>query len=214
MAIHYHRPRAEAQALYRDIRDSFGRDVELFQADLGDPGHAARMVDTVARTFGSLHVLVNNASLYEKNTFGETSRREWDRHMNVNLRAPFFLSQAAAPHMRRAGGGKIINIGDWAAERPYADYIPYCISKAGLLCLNTALAKALSPDIQVNAVLPGPVMLPEGTSRSTRAAIARATLVKRLGSPDDVAQAVIFLLESGDFITGAALPVDGGRMIA
>ncbi len=133
--------------------------------------------------------------------------------MDTNARAPFFLCQAAAPHIRRAGGGVIVNIADWAGLRPYADFIPYCASKAALLSLNTALAKALAPDIRVNAVLPGPVMLPPATSPKQAEKVRQATLVKRLGTPEDIARAVIYLIEN-DFVTGAALPVDGGRLIA
>lgn len=214
IAIHYNHSRAEAQRLADDIRDGFGRDAAIFKADLGDVRQVHKMADSVAKRFGAIHVLINNASLYEKNVFGATTVKEWDDHLNVNLRAPFFLSQAVAPIMLKAGGGKIINIADWAAHRPYTDYIPYCISKAGLLCLNTALAKELGPEIQVNAILPGPVLLPENYSRRAREAVIKATLLKRLGTPEDVAQAVLFLIESGDFITGTALPVDGGRLVA
>lgn len=214
LAVHYHRSRGEAERLAADLRESFARDAITVRADLSDVRALRRMAEAVARRFGAIHVLVNNASIYDKSAFGETAREDWDGHLNVNLRAPFFLSQAVAPHMRKAGEGKIINIADWAALRPYADYIPYCVSKAGLLCLNTALAKGLAPEIQVNAILPGPVLLPEGDSARLRKAVIQATLLKRLGSPEDVAKAVLFLIESGDFITGASLTVDGGRLIA
>jgi NAD(P)-dependent dehydrogenase (short-subunit alcohol dehydrogenase family) len=214
IAIHYNKSRTEAVALGRDIRARFGRRVALVRADLADARAAELAVKAAAAKLGGLHVLVNSASLYEKNRFGATTQSDWDRHMDANARAPFFLSQAAAPLMRRSGGGVIVNIADWAGLRPYADYIPYCVSKAALLCLNTALAKALAPDIRVNAVMPGPVMLPPGTTRKQAEAVRKATLVKRLGSPEDVARAVLYLVESGDFITGAALPVDGGRLIA
>jgi NAD(P)-dependent dehydrogenase (short-subunit alcohol dehydrogenase family) len=111
-------------------------------------------------------------------------------------------------------GGQIINIADWAGLRPYPDFIPYCVSKAGLLCLNTALAKALAPKIRVNAILPGPILLPEGSSTRFKRAVIRATPLKRIGSPQDIVQAVAFLIESGSFVTGAQIPVDGGRLIA
>ncbi|MBI4679476.1 MAG: SDR family oxidoreductase [Elusimicrobia bacterium] len=214
LALHFNRSRREALRLASDIKEGFGRDAAVFQADLSDARQAARLADSVARRFGAVHVLVNNASVYEATRFGRTSPKDWDRNMSVNLRAPFFLSQAAAPWMRRSGGGKIINIGDWAGERPYTDRIPYCVSKAGLVALNTALAKELAPDIQVNAVLPGAVLLPDDYPPGKRAAVIRAAPLKRLGTPRDVAEAVVFLIEGGDFITGAALPVDGGRLIA
>ncbi|MBI4422828.1 MAG: SDR family oxidoreductase [Elusimicrobia bacterium] len=213
IAIHYHHSRNDAQRLANEVRDSFGREAALFKADLGDVRQVQRMAQAVLKAFGNVHVLVNNASVYEKSVFGDTDRSEWDRHMDVNLRAPFFLAQALGPAMKENDEGKIINIGDWAGGRPYADYIPYCVSKAGLLCLNTALAKALAPEIRVNALLLGPVLLPEGMGRRQREAVRKATLLKRLGSPEDAARAVVYLIES-DFVTGAALPVDGGRLVA
>lgn len=214
IAVHYHRSRREAERLARDITDGFGRDAEIFRADLSDPRQVRRMADSVAKRFGQMHVLVNNASLYERSRFGDTSVKEWDAHLDINVRAPFILSQALAPLMVKSGGGKIINIADWAAHRPYTDYIPYCVSKAALLCLNSALAKELAPDIQVNAILPGPLLLPDNSSRRSAEAVIRATPLKRLGLPEDLAHAVLFLIESGDFMTGAAIPVDGGRLIA
>ncbi len=214
IAIHYNRSRSEAQRLAEEVRDSFGREAGLFKADLANVRDVQRMAQAVVKQFKTVHVLVNNASLYEKTPFGETTLADWDSHLDVNLRAPFFLSQAIGPVMKEHGEGKILNVADWAGERPYADYIPYCVSKAGLLCLNTALAKALAPEVQVNAVLPGPVLLPENFSPKARKAVIEATLLKRLGSPEDVAQAVLFLLEGSDFITGAAVTVDGGRLIA
>lgn len=214
IAIHYHHSRTDAQRLADEVRDSFGREAALFKADLGDARQVQRMAAAVLKQFGTVHVLINNASVYEKSAFGRTEPGEWDRHLDVNLRAPFFLAQALGPAMKEHGEGKIVNIGDWAGQRPYIEYIPYCVSKAGLLCLNTALAKALAPEVQVNAVLPGPVLLPESFSPKGRQAVINATLVKRLGSPEDVAQAVLFLIEGSDFVTGAEITVDGGRLIA
>ena len=214
VAVHYNRSRAEAQGLARALRDGFGRDAMTVSAELRDVRSVERMVGAVGRRFGALHVLVNSASVYHKSVFGRTTQKEWDENLDANLRAPFFLCQAAAPLLRRSGGGVIINLADWSALRPYADYIPYCVSKAGLLCLNQALAKALAPEIRVNAIMPGPVLLPEGCGRPQREAARKATLLKRLGSPADVSRAVLYLIEGGDFVTGAALPVDGGRLIA
>ena len=214
LAIHYRHSRTEAQRLADEVKDNLGREAALFKADLSDVREVQRLAQAVLKRFGKVHVLVNSASTYEKNAFGDTSRADWDGHLDVNLRAPFFLSQALGLAMKRNGEGKIINIADWSGKRPYADYIPYCVSKAGLLCLNAALAKALAPQVQVNAVLPGPVLLPAAVGPRARREIINATLVKRLGSPEDVAQAVLFLIEGSDFVTGAELAVDGGRLIA
>ena len=214
LIIHYNRSRREAQRLVSEAEDLCGREASLAQADLSDLRQVRRMTDGLLRRFGTVHVLVNSASLYERTPFGRVEAADWDSHLDVNLRAPFFLSQALGPAMKKAGEGKIVNIADWAAQRPYADYVPYCVSKAGLLCLNTALAKALAPEVQVNALLPGPVLLPESFTARQREAVREATLVKRLGTPEDVAQAVLFLIEGSDFVTGAALTVDGGRLVA
>lgn len=214
LAVHYNRSRAEALRLAAELRAISGQEPIAVRADLDRVSAAQRLVAEVARKTGRLDVLINNASIYERTPLGTVSASAWDRHLSANLRSPFFLAQAAAPFMNRAGAGHIVNIADWAAHRPYADYAPYCVSKAGLLCMNKALAKGLAPKIQVNAVLPGPILLPEGFSSKQRRAVERATLLKRIGSPGDIAAAVLFLLERGDFITGAELAVDGGRLVA
>lgn len=214
LAIHYRSSRADALGLASQLRRAFGTTIVLVRADLEKIPEIERLARAAAAALGGLDVLINSASLYERTPFGSVSAKDWDRHLNANLRAPFFLSQAVAPYLKKSGRGHIVNIADWSAHRPYADYAPYCASKAGLLCLNKALAKALAPKVQVNAVLPGPVLLPEKTSPGLRRAVTQATLLKRLGSPADVVDAVLFLLERGDFTTGAELTVDGGRLIA
>ncbi|MBI4386621.1 MAG: SDR family oxidoreductase [Elusimicrobia bacterium] len=214
LAIHYNRSRREAQRLADEIKTTYDREAVLFKADLSNAGQVRKLGQAVLRRFGDVHVLVHSASAYERTPFEKAEIEDWDAHLETNLRAPFFLSQTLGPAMKKAGEGKIIHLADWAAKRPYIDYIPYCVSKAGLLCLNAALAKALAPEVQVNAVLPGPVLLPEGTSPKLREAIRQATPVKRLGNPEDVVRAVLFLIEGSDFVTGAELAVDGGRLIA
>jgi len=138
----------------------------------------------------------------------------WDASLDVNLKAPFLLSWTIGRAMRARGRGRIVNLADWAGERPYNDYLPYCVAKAGVICLTKALAKALAPEVQVNAVAPGPVMPPDDLGPDERKAIVRATPLKRIGSPDDVARCVRFLAEEADFSTGAVYLVDGGRLIA
>lgn len=214
VVVHYNRSRAEALALARELKASFGRDTMAVQAQLESVAQIERMAKAVGKRFGRVDALVNNASIYERTLFGRTTQRDWDAHMHANARAPFFVTQALLPYLRRAEHPVVVNIGDWAGLRPYADYIPYCASKAALLSMNTSLAKALAPHIRVNAVLPGPVMLPERFSKEGAQAVKRATLLQRLGSPEDVVKAVMFFVESGDFVTGAQLPVDGGRLIA
>ena len=182
-------------------------------ADVSSPAGVLEMFGRIISEYGRIDVLVNNAATYEKTPFEAVSQADWDRFLDTNLRAAFFLSQALAPALRRAGEGKIINIADSSALKPWPDRIPYCVSKAGLLCLTQALAKALAPRIQVNAILPGALLPPKGTSAGAARIFARATLLKRLGTPEDAAKAVVFLIES-DYITGASIPVDGGRLAA
>jgi pteridine reductase len=138
----------------------------------------------------------------------------WERSLDVNLKAPYLLSVALGQAMRRRGSGCIVNLVDWAAERPYRHYLPYCVSKAGLICLTKALARELAPSVRVNAVAPGPVLLPEDMSAEETAAVVRATPLARIGRPEDVAACVAFLVADAPFSTGAVFHVDGGRAIA
>lgn len=214
VAVHYNTSVAEARRVVAAVKSLSGADADAFRADLKDPKAPEKLADAVVRRFGRLDVLVNSASLYEKTPVALATVDEWDRQMAVNARAPFFLAQACAPHLRRSGEGCVINIADWAGRRPYSSYGPYCASKAALLCVNKVLAQALGPEIRVNAVLPGPVLAPEGMAESEKRKISEATLLKRLGSPEAVARACLFLAESADYSTGAELAVDGGRLVA
>ncbi|MBI3566262.1 MAG: SDR family oxidoreductase [Elusimicrobia bacterium] len=214
VAVHYNTSVAEARRVVAAVRSLSGADADAFRADLKDPKAPEKLVDAVVRRFGALDVLINSASLYEKTPFAAATADDWDRHMAVNARAPFFLAQACAPHLRRTGEGCVINVADWAGHRPYSDYGPYCASKAALLCANKALAKALAPEVRVNAVLPGPVLAPEDMSEGEKRKVADATLLKRLGSPEAVARACVYLADSADYTTGAELTVDGGRLVA
>ena len=214
VAVHCNASVSETRRVVEEVKSLSGADAGVFRADLADPKAPRRLADAVARRFGRIDVLINSASLYEKTPFVRAGADAWDRQMAVNARAPFFLAQACAPHLRRSGEGIVINIADWAAHRPYADFGPYCASKAALLCVNKILAKALAPGIRVNAILPGPVLAPEGMSAAQKRKMRDATLLKRLGTPEAIARACIFLAESADYSTGAELAVDGGRLIA
>jgi pteridine reductase len=179
VGIHYNKSREEAEDLAHGLVKSYGVNAAAVKAELGDAKSCKKLVDETVRSLGRLDVVVNSASIYEKTPFETVSIDEWDRHLDVNLRAPFFIAQAAAPHLKKRQG-VIINIADWAAHRPYAGYIPYCVSKAGLLCLSTALAKQLAPEIRVNTIMPGPVLLPEGDTKAIAEAVRKATLLKKL----------------------------------
>lgn len=214
IAAHYHTSAAGARKLAAGVKTLSGSDAEVFRADLRDAAAPRKLADAVARRFGGIDVLVNSASLYERTPFDGATPDDWDRHMAVNARAPYFLAQACAPWLRRSGEGCVINLADWSGHRPYADFGPYCASKAALLCANKLLAKSLAPEIRVNAILPGPVLAPESMGEGERRKMAEATLLKRLGTPEAVARACLYLAESADYSTGAELAVDGGRLIA
>jgi pteridine reductase len=213
VAVHYRSSAGDAEQTSADIA-SIGRRCVIIQADLADPAAPDRLVQQTVQELGSLGVLVNNASLWESSRLDEMTRATWQAHIDVNLTAPAMLAQTAWPHLRKRPPGHVINLCDVAAERPWADYVAYCASKGGLVTLTRALAKAMAPDVCVNGVSPGVVMLPEDCDeRTRRAALARVPM-KREGSPDDVAATVRFLVEHGGYITGQILNVDGGRSIA
>jgi NAD(P)-dependent dehydrogenase (short-subunit alcohol dehydrogenase family) len=162
--------------------------------------------------FGRLDILVNSASVFSPATADDATPEHWDSQMDTNAKAPFFVAQHAARLMRANGAGKIINIADVAGEVIWPGYLPYSISKAALIAVNRGLAKAYAPEIQVNAIAPGPVLFPEYyTEEQKRVAIER-TLLKRAGSPRDIINAAVFLIEN-DYITGEVIHVDGGRHI-
>jgi pteridine reductase len=212
IAVHYNRSRAEAESLVAEIESAGGR-AAVFGTNLESVAEIERMVGEVMIAFGRIDVLVNSASVFYRKPLEEVTERDWDANLDTNLKAPFFLSKFAGAAMRRQGAGKIVNIGDWAGIRPYNNYLPYTVSKSGLIGLTRALAKALAPEVQVNCVALGPVLPPEEYSEEENARMVERTLTKRLGSPEDVARAVLFLCEGTDFATGATLVLDGGRLL-
>lgn len=217
LALHCNRSRREAEVLARRLRAAHKVPVAVLAEDLAHPKGPGRLAQAALRALGGVDVLVNNASVYAKHPFGSADAADFDLQMAVNARAPFLLTQALAPSLAKARPGKVVNIADWSGERPYADYAPYCASKAALLSLTKSSAKALAPGVLVNAVMPGPVLGPaEGgaAARRWKKAAAKANLLGRIGAPEDVAAAVLFLLEGSDFLTGASIPVEGGRLLA
>src|SRR6266852_1282021 len=211
IAIHYRNSRTEAEDLAAQITRQGGRAL-AFAADLERVAEIERMVVEVIGAMGRIDVLVNSASVFYRKPLEELTEHDWDVNLNTNLKAPFFLSKFAGAAMRRQGAGKIVNIGDWAGIRPYNNYLPYTVSKSGLIVLTRALAKALAPEVQVNCVALGPVMPPEDYDAKEIESLKRATLTKTLGAPEDVARAVLYLCDA-DFTTGATLMVDGGRLL-
>ncbi len=213
LAVHYRSSRADAESVVKEIAGKGGT-AEPFHADLENVSQIETMVAAVAARFGRIDVLVNSASVFYRKPLEELTERDWDANLDTNLKAPFFLSKFAGLRMRAQGAGKIVNIGDWAGIRPYNNYLPYTVSKTGIIGLTRALAKALAPEVQVNCVALGPVMAPEEYGADEVARLVAGTLTKRMGSPEDVAQAVLFFCEGTDFATGATLVLDGGRLIA
>lgn len=209
VAVGYHRSAAAARATARDI-EALGVRAVALRADVGRPAEARRLVVEAARRLGRLDVLVNNAGLFFRTPLATTTPAQFDRLMAVNLRGAFFCSQAAARVMRRQGRGRIINIADAGAARAWPGYIPYGISKAGVVMLTKGLAAALAPRIQVNAVGPGMVLLPEGFPRESGKRLAARIPMGRSGAPEDVAAAVCFFATCPAYITGQILFVDGG----
>jgi pteridine reductase len=212
IAVHYNSSQHEAQSLVGEIERAGGR-ARAIGANLASVAEIERMVADVLDAFGRIDVLVNSASVFYRKPIDDVTEQDWDLNLDVNLKAPFFLSRAAGAAMRKQGAGKIINIGDWAGIRPYNNYLPYTVSKSGLIGLTRSLAKALAPEVQVNCIALGPVLPPEDYSDEENARLIAGTLTKRLGSPEDVAQAVLFFCQGTDFATGATLLVDGGRLL-
>lgn len=212
VAIH-HRSSADAAEEVRLACAREGGSAQVFQADLAVPGAPLRLLRGVAGAMGPIDVLVNNAANFRRTPFETLGEEDWDLAIDVNLKAPFLLSLEAGRAMRARGGGRIVNIADWAGRRPYRHYLPYCVSKAGLLALTRALAKELAPEVAVNAVAPGPVLPPETFSPEEGERLRRRVPLERLGDPRDVVNAVLFLLEGTDFATGSCVTVDGGREI-
>jgi len=213
VVVHYHTSLAEAEATVGALAALGVRTVAL-GADLSRTADVERLAGEAESRSGGLAVLVNSASNYLRVPFDGLTEAVWDASIDTNLKAPFLLAWHIGRAMRARGTGRIINIADWAGERPYRDYLPYCVSKAGIISLTRALAKELAPEVTVNAVAPGPVMPPEDMVESERQAIMRATPLRRLGTPEDVGRCVRFLAEEADFTTGSTYHVDGGRLIA
>jgi NAD(P)-dependent dehydrogenase (short-subunit alcohol dehydrogenase family) len=213
VALVYRSSRAEAEETATALR-ALSRRAFIVQADLQQPEACQRIVEETVAQFGRLDVLVNMASIYREKAIDDLTLEDWDTQMAIDLRAAWLCSHAAVPHMRRSGGGRIVNFSDWVARsgRPrYTGYLPYYVAKAGVIALTEALALELAADqILVNAVAPGPIVAPPGTSAADSAAVERATPIGRWGGEIEIAKAVLALVES-DFITGETIRVDGGR---
>ncbi len=215
VALSFNRSRAEAEAAAADVTAA-GRRAHLVAADLSDPAQCHNLVETAAMAFGRLDALINMASVYVSVPFDSTDERIWSRSIDVDLRASFLCARSAIPHMRKLGGGRIVNFSDWlsASGRPrYPGFLPYYVAKAGVIALTEALALEVAGDqILVNAVAPGPILAPPETSDEELQSVESATPLGRWGGEQPIVQAVVFLLET-DFVTGETVRVDGGRHV-
>ena len=213
IALHFHRSDADARALAAELERVRPGSVLLLQADLAE---FDRLPELVARTigrFGRLDALVNNASAFFPTPFGTVTPAQWDALFAANVRAPFFLAQAAAPHLREAGGA-IVNLADIHGERPLSGHAPYGMSKAALIHMTQALALELAPQVRVNAVAPGAILWPDaGKPEAEQSQLLARTPLARTGRPEEIAEAVRWLLRDATYTSGQLIRVDGGRSI-
>jgi pteridine reductase len=213
LMIHYRSSSREARALQDDLNAVRPDSVALIQADLLDVAVLPSLVTQTVSTFGGLDALVNNASSFYPTSVGSITEKDWVDLMGTNLKAPMFLSQAAASELKRRQGC-IVNITDIHADRPMKNYLVYSVAKAGLVGLTKSLARELAPEVRVNGVAPGPILWPEDNSHFdevSRQRIVSHTMLKRAGEPSDIAHAVRFFIEDAPFVSGQTLAVDGGR---
>ena len=213
LALHYRGSADDAQTLATELEAARADSTLLLQADLAEFDRLPELVAKTIGRFGRLDALVNNASGFHPTPFGATTPAQWDELFAINARAPFFLSQAAAPHLANANGA-IVNIADIHAERPLRGHAVYAMSKAALLHMTRSLALELAPKVRVNAVSPGAILWPEGgKDPEAQVAILARTPLGRIGTPQEIAEAVLWLLRDARYCTGQTLHVDGGRML-
>ena len=193
------------------IISAAGGAATVMHADLSRVADGEQLIDTLVRELGELHTLVNSAAVMQRTPVGSVTERDWDAMFALNARAPFFLAQHAAPTLRSAKGN-IVNIADLAAFETWTAYVPHSMTKAAVVQMTRGLAHAMAPDIRVNAIAPGVVLLPEGFDPDDAEHLRRTTPLQRIGTPEDVAEAVLYLIHA-EFVTGEVIKVDGGRHV-
>lgn len=209
LVIHYGSSAGPAQATVAEIK-ALGSDALAVQADLSRSAALPTIVEQAVAHFGQVDILVNSAAIFEPGNWYDTTEEQWDRQFAINLKSPFFLSQAFARHVRRERAGHIVNIADWRGARPGTDHMAYTLTKAALIAMTKSLALALAPNIQVNAIAPGLILPPPGEDQSYLEQKAGEVPARRVGSPEEIAKALLFLLRS-DFVTGELIFVTGGQ---
>lgn len=209
LALHYHNSADAAQATASEA-EQLGAEVALFQADLAHVAEAERLIDAASMRFGRLDLLVLNAAIFSPTPLGKVREADWDAVFDTNLKGQFFCAQRAAPLLRADGGGALISLLDTGIYMAWRSYTPYLMAKAALAMMTRQLAKELAPEVRVNGIAPGPILLPDDASPERIARSESQTLLKRLGHPDEIARAVVYLAQS-DYVTGTILPIDGGQ---
>ncbi|HTZ46432.1 MAG TPA: SDR family oxidoreductase [Verrucomicrobiae bacterium] len=210
VAVHYGKSASDARAVVEQI-ENLGRRAAAFPAELTDVAGIEHLVNQVISQFGQLDILINTAATFLQTKFGETTEAIWHGSLDTNLKAPFFLSQAAAPYLTKAADGVIINFADIGGLLGWRDFLPHSLSKAGVMMLTRILAKELAPAVRVNAIAPGTITMP-GDPPEWQADYIRLAPLRRTGSPDEITDAVLYLI-TAEFVTGHVLVLDGGRTL-
>ena len=210
--LHYRHSRDAAEALQKELNDIRPDSVKLLQADLHDTQSLPGLIEEAVNAWDRLDVLINNASSFYPTPIGSVTEAQWDDLIGSNLKAPLFLSQAAAPYLRQHQGC-IVSIVDIHAERPLKEFPVYSMAKAGLVMLTKSLACELGPEVRVNAVAPGAILWPENLGEAEKEKIISRTFLKRQGAPDDIARAILYLVRDAGYVSGQVITVDGGRSL-
>jgi len=210
--LHYRHSRDAAETLQTELNDIRPDSVKLLQADLHDTQSLPGLIEEAVNAWGRLDVLINNASSFYPTPIGGVTEAQWDDLIGSNLKAPLFLSQAAAPYLRQHQGC-IVSIVDIHAERPLKEFPVYSMAKAGLVMLTKSLACELGPEVRVNAVAPGAILWPENLGEAEKEKIISRTFLKRQGAPEDIAKAILYLVRDAGYVSGQVLTVDGGRSL-
>ena len=210
--LHYRHSRDAAESLQTELNAMRTDSVHLIQADLHDSTRLPALVEQAIQIWGRLDVLINNASSFYATPIGTVTETQWNDLIGSNLKAPFFLSQAAAPYLRQQHGC-IVSIVDIHAERPLKEFPVYSMAKAGLVMLTKSLACELGPEVRVNAVAPGAILWPENLGEKEKEKIISRTFLKRQGAPEDIARAILYLIRDAGYMSGQVLTVDGGRSL-
>jgi NAD(P)-dependent dehydrogenase (short-subunit alcohol dehydrogenase family) len=212
VVVNYLSSRAEALRTVREI-EALGVRAMAVRADVSRPAQVKAMFRAIEKKFRRLDILVNNAAIFYRRTWDELTEEDWDRILGTNLKGTFFCAQAAARLMQKHKGGRIINISSLGGLEAWPSYMHYCASKAGVIAVTRCLARALAPRILVNSVAPGSIMLPDEDPSSWSENVLKTTPLQKAGRAEDIAEMVLFLATSGDFITGQVFSVDGGKSI-